>query len=156
MPGAPDCKRDKSMGISPSGLLSGKNCICILVFIYYLSLLTKPCRKQATTETEPQRSDTICSRKRAGNRREGGVNGCLRKMEWPEGQAKTAVGVKDDVRRTACVIGQGYARLQFDRSCGIIETVYSAELKERFNGEDEVTQRYCTMLQFRKLHEKVH
>lgn len=76
--------------------------------------------------------------------------------EWWEGQAKTADGVKDDVRRTACVIGQGYARLQFDRSCGIIETVYSAELKERFNGEDEVTQRYCTMLQFRKLHEKVH
>lgn len=112
------------MGISPTGLLSGKNC--------------------------------ICSRKRAGNRREGGVSGCLRKMEWPEEQAKTADGAKADVRRTACVIGQGYARLQFDRSCGIIETVYSAELKERFNGEDEVTQRYCTMLQFRKLHEKVH
>lgn len=126
------------MGISPSGLLSEKNFICIFVVIY------------------SYRHICISSRNRAGNRREGVVSECLRRMEWPEGQAITADGVKNDVRRTACVIWQGYARLQFDRSCGIIETVYSAELKERFNGEDEVTQRYCTMLQFRKLHEKVH
>ena len=160
MPGAPDCKRDKSMGISPSGLLSGKNCICIFVVIYSYLHICICSRKRAGNRREGGVSG--CLRRmewpetRAGNRLEGGVNGCLRKMEWPEEQAETADGVKDDVRRTACVIGQGYARLQFDRSCGIIETVYSAELKERFNGEDEVTQRYCTMLQFRKLHEKVH
>ena len=49
---------------------------------------------------------------RARNRREGVVSECLRRMEWPEGQAITADGVKNDVRRTACVIWQGYARLQ--------------------------------------------
>lgn len=160
MPGAPDCKRDKSMGISPSGLLSGKNFICIFVVIYSYLHICISSRNRAGNRREGGVSGWLRRMEwpetRARNRREGVVSECLRRMEWPEGQAITADGVKNDVRRTACVIWQGYARLQFDRSCGIIETVYSAELKERFNGEDEVTQRYCTMLQFRKLHEKVH